>query len=135
MNPRICYTQLLSDFLGAPYKDKLPVEEMDMFCLLQGIGIAKNLCKLVYSTVNVPIVCENLLRYEEKQRLELYDECYNIAKGYICQVKTLGDKSYYNWYKEMQKKFETDKEGYSKKCKEHADKIMFVIYDHLMKKD
>ena len=130
MKLKLNYKRSLTNFLG---ENNLPVEDMDMFCLLSGVRIARTMCKLVYSTVNVPFFCEGTLRYEEKKRLELYDECSMLVKGYIREFKLLNEKGYYNWYKEMQRIYETDKDFYSEKCKIEADKVMLVIHAHLMK--
>lgn len=133
MNPRVNYKRCLSRFLGEQYKNNLPTEDMELFCLLTGVNRAKTLCQAVYSTIKVPIMCENLLRYEEKRRLALYDECHVLIKGYIYQVKNLGDKSYFNWYSEMHQIYESNKEFYEEKCKKEANKIMLAVYSHLMR--
>ncbi|MBQ7763979.1 hypothetical protein IJ384_01280 [bacterium] len=134
MRLKMNYKRSLTNFLGDSYKENLPEEDMDMFCLLIGAGIAKFTCEIVYSTVKVPRFCENIIRDEAKLRLSLYEKCQELVKGYICEVKNMKDKDFNDWYKKMQRAFHRDKELYTEKCKKEADKVMLVVYEHLMKK-
>ena len=134
MRLKLNYKRSLKNFLGEIYKEKLPLEDMEMFCLLTGTGVARMLEKMVANLVNSSKVSVEAAKEDEKTRLGLYDTCYNLIKGYICEINNMSEKEYYNWYKEMQSNFEANKEFYSEKCKEEADKIMNVIVVHMVKK-
>lgn len=130
MRLKLNYERSLKNFLGEMYKE-LPLEDMEMFCLLTGAGVARMLGKMM---ANLPDVSIEINKQEDKVRSELYDNCYNLIKGYICEINNMNDKQYYSWYKDMQRKFEENKVLYSEKCKEEADKIMMVVFEHMIKK-
>lgn len=130
MRLKLNYERSLKNFLGETYKE-LPLEDMEMFCLLTGAGVARMLGKMI---ANIPDVSIEINKQEDKVRSELYDNCYNLIKGYICEINNMNDKQYYGWYKDMQRKFEQNKALYSEKCKEEADKIMMVVFEHMIKK-
>ena len=130
MRLKLNYERSLKKFLGETYKE-LPLEDMEMFCLLTGAGVARMLGKMM---ANLPDVSIEINKQEDKVRSELYDNCYNLIKGYICEINNMNDKQYYSWYKDMQRKFEENKVLYSEKCKEEADKIMMVVFEHMIKK-
>lgn len=133
MRLKLNYKRSLSNFLGEIYKE-LPLEDMEMFCLLTGAELARMIAKMMANMSSSVGLCDETFKKEEKTRIELYDTCYNLIKGYICEINNLSEKEYYNWYKDMRRNFESNKEFYTEKCKDEGDKIINVITVHMVKK-
>lgn len=134
MKLKLNHKRSLAKFLGETYKDGLPLEDMEMFCLLTGAGVARMIGKMVATMSNISDISAEESKEEEKTRLGLYDHCYNLIKGYICEINNMNEKEYYNWYKDMQRNYEGNKTFYAEKCKAEADKIINVITVHVVKK-
>ena len=91
----VCVLMLPLGLLGC--SQELPENDMDMFCFLIGVGIAKTTCKIAYADLeNHQFAsfhkfspCKRIIIAEEKKRLILYDKLYDLVKSYICEVKKL----------------------------------------------
>lgn len=131
----------LLNFFEEAYGKELPKTDEDMFCLLTGIIIAKNTCQMSYKLTKLRFEhfppgasIHSLIRHEEKTRIRLYDEAYELVSCYIAEVKGLkreGQK-FRDWFAEMHEQFKENEDTYTKKSKEESNRIINVVFKHLM---
>ncbi len=104
------------NLLGGYYIKDLPEDDNGMFLELAGLAVARETFELTGQITGLPSL-KNETRAKkafDNARRKFLKECYNAFIAYICEVKGFAAKGisreYRNWYIEMSKWYESNKE-------------------------
>lgn len=104
------------NWFGGHYKKKLPTDDKDMFLELAGLAVARETFNMTEQITDLVLSNDEGRAKKEfcNARRKLMKDGYNAFIAYICEVKGFAAKGvsreYRNWYIEMSKWYESNKE-------------------------
>lgn len=108
------------------YKKELPQDDFMMFIELCGLYVTRETFEMADSLTRLTFSAEEakLRKRVAKVRNVFLKNCYNAFIAYICESKGYAAKGisreYRNWYIEMSKQYEKNKEIWESQVKEKA---------------
>ena len=140
MENNSCKERLLQQGFKGLYNGELPTNDKEMFIFLMGIMLTD----FVFKTTKQVVRLERKLNSEilkkrgnsiESRRAKIIKNCHTLIEEYICEVKGVKrtSRKYSQWFKEMNHKYEENKEEWSVLAREKGIEFINLINSILIK--